>query len=703
MDNKKIILTRIYLVYIGMCLLSLAIVYKIFKIQVLEGDMWRKKAEEATFKYFDIEASRGNIYDANGNMLATSIPFYELGMDVNAPSITDKIFKNNIDSLAIALSDLFQDKPMKAYKKLLNKARTSKDRYIVLQKNVSYKDLQKVKNFPLLRKKSKGGLVFIQTDRRERPFKFLAARTIGYTRDGIKPIGLEGAFDSSLTGTFGKRLMQKIAGGVWRPINGDNEIDPKNGQDLFTTIDINIQDVAENALLKQLSINDASYGTVILMEVATGNIKAIANLTKRDSGQYEESFNYAVASATEPGSTFKLASLLAALEDGYINLNSKIEVGNGTYTYFDRVMKDSHTPETSSLTTQRVFETSSNVGVSRIITKFYSKNPQKYIDRLNSFGLNKPIGLSIPGEGKPRIKQTKDKDWYGTSLPWISIGYESLVTPLHTLMLYNAVANDGKMVKPKFVEEIKYNGISTHVFPTTYINKKIASAETIKQARKLLEGVVLNGGGRNLANTSFTIAGKTGTAQIARQGSYKKAGNVIYQASFVGYFPADKPLYSCIVIVNSPSNGIYYGNVVAGPIFKEIAEKVYSGNIDFQPPINLTSTKIKPSISTQLINPEAYNRLAKVMQLKPIESSNTMIQFKRMDSTHITFIENNIQAMLDKKMIPNLKGIGAKEALYCLENAGVQVKLVGKGQVKNQSLAQGKNFKKGDQITLLLN
>ncbi len=686
-----------------MCILSLAIVYKIFKIQVLEGSMWRKKAEEATFKYFDIEASRGNIYDVNGNMLATSIPFFELGMDVNAPSITDKIFKNSIDSLAFELSSLFQDKTAKAYKKLLNKARSSGDRYIVLQKNVSYKDLQKVKCFPILRKKSRGGLVYIQTNKRERPFKFLAARTIGYTRDGIKPIGLEGAFDSSLTGTYGKRLMQKIAGGVWRPINGDNEIDPKNGQDLYTTIDINIQDVAENALLKQLSKNNASYGTVVLMEVATGNIKAIANLTKKDSGIYEESFNYAVASATEPGSTFKLASLLAALEDGYISLNSKIEVGNGTYTYFDRVMKDSHTPETSSLTTQRVFETSSNVGVSRIITKYYSKNPQKYIDRLNSFGLNKPIGLSIPGEGRPRIKQTSDKDWYGTSLPWISIGYESLVTPLHTLMLYNAVANDGKMVKPKFVQEIKYNGVITKTFPTVYLNKKIASKEAIEKAKRMLEGVVLNGGGRNLANTSFTIAGKTGTAQIARQGSYKKAGNVIYQASFVGYFPADKPLYSCIVIVNSPSNGIYYGNVVAGPIFKEIAEKVYSGNIDFQPPINLIKSSKSAITSTQLIESESYNVLANALRLKPIDDTKTMIQFKKIDSTKIAFGENNIQTALDKHLIPNLKGIGAKDALYYLENAGVNVKLVGKGQVKNQSLAQGMRFKKGDHITLLLN
>ncbi len=686
-----------------MCVLSIAIVYKIFKIQVLEGDKWRQKAEEATFKYFDIEASRGNIYDANGNMLATSIPFYELGMDVTAPSITKEIFNKNIDSLALALSSLFQDKTTKEYTKLLRKARKDKDKYIVLQKNVSYKDLQKVKQFPLLRKKSKGGLVYIQTNRRERPFQFLAARTIGYTRDGVKPIGLEGAYDSSLTGTSGKRLMQKIAGGVWRPVNGDNEIDPKNGQDLYTTIDINIQDVAENALLKQLSKNNASYGTVILMEVATGNIKAIANLTKRDSGIYDESFNYALASATEPGSTFKLASMLAALDDGYINVDSKIEVGNGTYTYYDRVMKDAHAPETPTMTAQRIFENSSNVGVSRIITKYYSKNPQKYIDKLNSYGLNKKIGLSIPGEGQPRIKQTKDKDWYGTSLPWISIGYESLVTPLHTLTLYNAVANNGKMVKPKFVKEIKYNGVTTKTFGIEYINKQIASQDAINQAKKMMEGVVVKGGGKNLANASFTIAGKTGTAQIAKKGSYRNAGSVLYQASFVGYFPANNPLYSSIVIVNSPSNGIYYGNVVAGPIFKEIAEKVYSGNIDFQAPINLNKQIIGKTVPTQLLETEDYNILAAALKINAVSDTKKMVQFRKSDSTHIELIENNIQIALDKKMIPNLKGIGAKEALYYLENAGINVKLVGKGQVKNQSLAQGKNFKKGDQITLLLN
>jgi cell division protein FtsI (penicillin-binding protein 3) len=700
MENRKIILTRIYLVYLGLCLLSLAIIYKIFKIQVLEGNKWRQKADEATFRYFDIEASRGNIYDANGNMLATSIPFYELGMDVNAPSITDKIFKSKADSLADALAVLFQDKSKKAYLRILKEARKSKDRYIVLQKNVSYKDLQKVKTFPILNRKSKGGLVYIQTNRRERPFQTLAARTIGYTREGVKPIGLEGAYDNSLTGTSGKRLMQKIAGGVWRPINGENEVDPKNGQDLYTTIDINIQDVAENALLKQLAKNNASYGTVVLMEVATGNIKAIANLTKRDSGFYEESFNYAVADATEPGSTFKLASLLAALDDGYINLNSEIEVGNGVYTYYDREMKDAHAPSTPVLTAQRIFETSSNVGVSRFITKYYSKQPQKFIDKLNSFGLNKPLNLSIPGEGKPRIKQVKDKDWYGTSLPWISIGYESLVTPLHTLTLYNAVANNGKMVKPKFVNEIRYNGVVVKKFETECLNTQIASPKAISQAKKMLEGVVLNGGSKNLGNTSFTIAGKTGTAQIAKHGSYRKQGNVNYQASFVGYFPTERPLYTCIVIVNSPSNGIYYGNAVAGPIFKEIAEKVYSGNVDFLQPINIKVGSSKQNVNSCLLDADQYNLLAKNFGFQTFDIKG-QVQINTNDSVNHN-IKRDLSLSLDKKVMANLKGMSARDALYYLENSGLQVQLIGSGRIYEQSILEGKKIKKGERIMLYL-
>jgi len=554
-----------------MVVFALSILYRIFNVQVLQGSYWKEKADQLTTVLMDIDAARGNIYDVNGNMLATSLPYYEVGMDVNAPSITKDTFNKYVDSLAYNLHELFPVKTKKQFKQLLRKARETKDRYIIVHRNVSYRDLQKMKTFPLLRKGKKGGLVTLQTNKRERPFRLLAARTIGYSRNDVK-VGIEGAYDSILKGISGKRLMQKVAADVWRPINYENEIEPQDGNDIYTAIDINIQDVAENALQKQLILNNASHGCVVLMEVKTGEIRAIANLTRTDSSKYSEILNYALGYPTEPGSTFKLASLLVALDDGYIELNDKVYVGNGECFYYDTPVKDSHHPESPEISVQRVFETSSNVGVTKIITKYYSKDPQRFVDKLKSFNLGKPLGLGIPGEGIPTLKDAKQ--FSGLTLPWMSYGYETLITPLQTLTLYNAVANNGVMVKPQFVKEIKKNGVTIKKFKPEVIESFKVKPSTIAKAKKMLEGVVSNGTGKGVIVTSFNVAGKTGTAQIARNGSYKLGGNTIYQASFVGYFPAEEPIYTCIVIVNSPSNGIYYGGSVAGPIFKEIEARM---------------------------------------------------------------------------------------------------------------------------------
>jgi cell division protein FtsI (penicillin-binding protein 3) len=524
LKEKKDILSRIYLVFIALCLFAIAILYRIVVIQFVQGDEWRMKAEAFTTKVHEIEAVRGNIFDVNGSLLATSLPYYEVGIDINAPSIDDKLFREKKDSLALSLANLFKDKSKHDYLKILNTARNKKDRYVLLKRNVPYKDLQTLKTFPILRKGSKGGLVTLQTNKRERPFQMLAARTIGLARPGIKPVGLEGAYDSVLKGYSGRRLMQKIAGDVWRPINDENEVEPRDGSDLYTTIDINIQDVAEHALLKALVRNKASHGCAILMEVKTGAIKAIANLSRdgKDSASYSETLNYAIGYPSEPGSTFKLASLLAVIDDYNVNLDEKVQVGNGKVNYFNITVSDAHPPETPELTVQRIFETSSNVGVSKLITKYYSKNPQQFVDKLNLFGLNKPLGIAIPGEGKPLIKQVKDKDWSGVTLPQMSYGYESLITPLQTLTLYNAVANNGKMVKPYFVKEIRKNGNVVKQFQPEIIKEQIVSEETVKKARQMLEGVVSNGTGKGLNISAFKVGGKTGTAQIAKIG--KRSG-----------------------------------------------------------------------------------------------------------------------------------------------------------------------------------
>lgn len=706
MENKKDILSRAYLVYVVMCVFAITILYKIFVIQFEEGDKWKAKAENFSTKVQEQEAVRGNIFDANGALLATSLPYYEVAIDVNAPGIDKKTFNDNKDSLAYKLSELFNDKSKKEYLKILKDARATGDRYVVLKRNVSYKDLQTMKSFPLLSKGRKGGLVALQTNKRERPFQMLAARTIGLSRPGIKPVGLEGAFDSVLTGVSGKRLMQKIAGDVWRPINDENEVEPKDGSDLYTTIDINIQDVAEHALLKALVTNNASHGCAVLMEVKTGAIKAIANLSRtgKDSTTYSENLNYAIGNPTEPGSTFKLASLLATIDEFDISLDEKVHVGNGECMYYDRKMKDSHPPKTTTLTVQQCFETSSNVGISKVVTKYFSKDPQLFMDRLYSFHLNEKMGLSIPGEGKPYIKQTKKKDWYGTSLPWISIGYESLITPFHTLTLYNAVANNGRMVRPQFVKEIKRNGIVVKSFKTDVMSEQIVKPSTIVKAKQIMEGVVKNGTGKGLNITAFKVGGKTGTAQIANNGVYKKNGESIYQASFVGYFPADDPHYTCIVIINSPSNGIYYGGLVAGPVFKEIAEKVYSSGLDFIEPINTKNTlltKAPQTIKTQ------NNELAKVCKTfsipaKSTTEENVYVSKYQNDTTRVVLVENKMESLLKKGVVPNLEGLSAKDALYLLENNGFQVRLFGMGTVKKQSITAGKKFSKGDKISLIL-
>jgi cell division protein FtsI (penicillin-binding protein 3) len=679
--------------------------YRICVIQFKEGDEWREKAEAFTTKVFEMEASRGNIFDANGALLATSLPFYEVAVDINAPSIDDKLFKSKKDSLAKCLSNLFKDKSTKEYLKILQKARNTKDRYVVLKRNVSYKDLQTLKTFPIFKKGKRGGLVTLQTNRRERPFQSLAARTIGLARQGIKPVGLEGAYDSILKGTGGKRLMQKIAGDVWRPINDENEVDPKDGKDLYTTLDINIQDVAQAALLKALIKNQASHGCAVLMEVKTGAIKAITNLTKSktDSTLYTESFNYALAYPTEPGSTFKLASMLAVIDEFGISLDEKTQVGNGECMYYDRRMKDAHPPADPVLTAQRIFETSSNVGVSKIVNKYFGKNPKQFIAKLNSFHLNQKLGIAIPGEGIPRIKQVKDKDWYGTSLPWISIGYESLVTPLQTLTLYNAIANNGKMVKPHFVNAIKENGKIIKSFGTEIIEEQIVKPSTVIKAKQLMEGVVKNGSGKGLNITAFKVGGKTGTAQIAKNGNYKDQNSVSYQASFVGYFPADKPLYTCIVIINNPTQGSYYGGLVAGPVFKEIAEKVYSNSLDFIESVNNPQnflTKIPNIITTKS---DEIAKVANTFSL-PFTNNDSDVYTVRnkQDSTKINLVKINIEQQLKKGIMPNLNGLSAKDVLYLLENNGVYVKIEGFGVVKKQSIEAGQKFIKGNKIILQL-
>jgi len=695
---------RVYLVYVLMSGFAICILARILVINIGQGDMWKARARSLTMHNDSIEAVRGNIFDVNGSLLATSLPYYEVGIDPLANPYSDSEFAAAADSLSFKLAYMFPKKSKREYLRDLMEGRRSSDRYLVLNRNVSFKELQVMKTFPILRLgKYKGGFLYIQTNKRELPFKWLAARTIGYDRGDIgKPIGLEGAFNSELKGVSGSRLMRKIAGGVWMPVNADNEIDPQDGDDLVSTIDINIQDVAEHALLAQLKANNASHGCAVLMEVKTGEIKAIANLTRKDTSTYYEDFNYAIGENRDPGSTFKLMSLMAAMEDRLISITDTINVGNGTVTYYDHTIKDAHEPKQSRMTVKQVFEQSSNVGTAKLIMKSYSRNPQKFIDRLYSFGLNKPLGLQIPGEGIPRIKNTRERDWSGLSLPQIAYGYELNITPIQILTFYNAVANNGKMVKPMMVKELRRHGQIVKSFAPEIINPAICSQHTIDQAKEMLEGVVQEGTAQNLKKSVFKIAGKTGTAQTltAGSGKYEK----IYQASFVGYFPAENPQYTCIIVINAPSNGVYYGAAVAAPVFKEIADKVFATNLEIHKEVNYVGaiSKLLPVFHNS--RKDEMVAVASGFHIPVVNTATGQSEWITAlgRSESVTINEGNVENLLKEGIMPNVSGMMAKDVLYLLENNGLRVKLLGSGNVARQSILAGTKIKKDTPIILEL-
>ncbi|MCK4678795.1 MAG: transpeptidase family protein [Bacteroidales bacterium] len=697
---KKDILWRVYLVYLGILAFAFIIIGKAVFVLVYEGDEWKSFANEQRVRYEQVKAVRGNIFASDGSLIATSIPLFDIRMDAATPHLSDKIFYDNIDSLAYRLSHLFKDRSQTKYKQIITQARTKTDRYFLIKRRVTYSELNALKHFPIFKLgKYKGGLIIIPRTKREMPFSLLAARTIGYESQNANAyVGLEGAYSDYLRGTGGMRLVRKMAQGVWAPVNEKFEIEPQNGCDIITTIDMNIQDVAENALLKQLQEHDAHHGCAILMEVETGHIKAIANLKKNNNGIYEEIYNYAVGESSEPGSTFKLVSMMAALEDGLIDLTDSVYTGDGWTVYYGRTMRDSHKIGDGNITMKTAFEHSSNVGISGIIEKAYKNNPEKFCERLYSFGIQNTLGIEIQGEGKPDIKTPDHPSWSNLSLPWMATGYEVALTPLQLLTFYNAVANDGIMVKPMLVTEIMRSGVLVKTFKTEVINKSICSNKTIEKAKELLVGVVEQGTAKNLKNPVYKIAGKTGTAQLANKNEgYNKTD---YKASFVGYFPADNPKYSCIVIINRPSKGIYYGSLVAGPVFKEIADKVYATQMNiYQEEIVQTDKRSLPNIKT------GYKEDLLIIYSSlgyDLDTSNSgrfnWGEALYKDNGKITFCEHTPA----RHCIPDVVGMGAKNAVYLLENLGLRTKIHGCGHVKKQSINPGKKIETGDEVTLIL-
>jgi cell division protein FtsI (penicillin-binding protein 3) len=699
MNIRANILLRVYLAFGLIVLFAFAVFLRLGQVQYVQGKKWKAMADSLSTRYVNVEATRGNIYSNDGSLLATSIPEYELRMDMFAGGIADdKVFNEKVDSLGYKLAQLFQDKTAKEYARYLRKGRQDSSRYLLIHRKVGYADLKTIRTFPLYNiGKFSGGLIAVQQNKRILPFQALAARTIGYKNENVKNgVGLEGAYKEYINGETGKRLMQRIAGGVYIPVNEEAEVAPKDGADIISTIDINMQDLAQSALEKQLIKYDADHGAVIVMEVATGEIRAVANYSKVEEGVYKEKFNYAIAGNQDPGSTFKLASYMALLEDELVDTNTM--VGTGNYKIPGHMIKDSH-GSIGVVTVKKAFEQSSNAAVSYLVNSKYGANPRKFTDHLYKWHLNESMDLQIPGEAKPVIKNPSNKSWNkNMTLPQMAYGYEMLLTPLKMLSFYNAVANNGKYIAPIFVKEIRRLGNPIEQFKARVVNDKICSDVTLSKIKDMLEGVVTEGSGKQYVhNPLYKIAGKTGTAQVADANKGYKAKRQ-YQASFVGYFPADKPKYSMIVVINDPKGG-YYGALVSGPVFREVADRIYASDMQMynDVPTRLVGNTGNPP--TKAGQSKATQKVYKAFGFKPLFASKSEYYNIIDTSAGTVFQENNER----KGVMPNVAGMGLKDALYLLGNAGLKTKVSGSGKVVSQSIIAGTKVGKGLGVQIELN
>lgn len=664
--TDKKILTRLYIVSACLFLFAIAVVVKLVSIQMVHGDKYKEMAHQRTERLFTIAPNRGNLYSDDGSLLATSVSRYTIRFD--AVTVKSSDFEEEVQPLCDALSKLF-GKPSAYYEQILRKAKANKNRYALVARNLDYSDYMEVKAFPLFNKgPNRGGFIAEQKTVREHPLGKIAERSVGYERfdeNGyVTRVGLEGAFGNYLRGIEGKRLKQKIAKGQWKPIGFDNIVEPKDGYDVVSTIDINIQDIAHHGLLTQLEKYKADHGCVIVMETKTGEIKAISNLGRTEDGKYYERLNYAIGESHEPGSTFKLMSLVAALEDKKIDTSTIIDTKKGHWRIYDRIVKDSKHGGYGKISMAKAFEVSSNTAFAKMIHNSYKEEPSVYVDRLMSMGLHQELGMPIKGEGKPVIRYPGDKGWSGISLAWMSHGYEVSLTPLQTLAFYNAIANDGQLLRPRLIKEVKEWNKTIYTFDKEIINKAICSKETAKQVQNLLKNVVekKHGTGHRLYSPNFSMAGKTGTAQknyVSRDPDKLK-----YISTFAGYFPADDPKYSCIVVIHEPDKSVgYYGADVSGPVFKSIARKIYANN---------------PLID----------------EIETLEPSNADLE--------ASFQSYYAEAQKNHNQMPDVKGMSGMDAISILENMGLEVEIKGNGKVKKQSISKGTDLEKVKKIILEL-
>ena len=652
MSNKDANITKRSMIVLGLMLLfAVLIIGQILHVQFVQGNHLRSLAQKYSLKEFTIKASRGNIYSDDESVLATSVPKYDVAFDPSSPS--NEVFTQELDALCTKLST-FSGVPKSDWKRKFVKARKAGKQYVKVFNSLKFSDYLKVKQFPVFKHGIyKGGFIYDLRTVRAYPLGGVLRRTIGFDRGEGNQVGIEGAYAKYLRGKDGLCKKQKIKFNVWKPLSDINEIEPQDGYDVVTHINVDMQDMAHQTLLNQLVKYEADHGTLVVMETQTGAIKAMVNLGKNKSGGYDELRNYAVYETHEPGSTFKLFSIMALLEDKMVDTTGVVDTGNGTYKIYNKTVRDAHHGGMGKLTLNQVLEKSSNVGVVKMVYNNYKAHPEKFVKRMYNFGLHEKVGIDIKGEGTPIIPDPKDKNWSGISLPWMSYGYGVELTDLQLLSYYNAVANDGKLMKPQLVKEIRTFDKSIKKFKPQVLNTSIASDETIGKVKRMLEGVVLRGTATNIRSNYVALAGKTGTAQT----EYWK-GKGQYISSFVGYFPADHPRYSMIVVIHKPNpDKGYYGNIVAAPVFKEMAEYIFG----------------KMPLEEQIVSNE-------------------------------TKMDNRAEKILSKykTIMPDVRGLSSKEALYILENMGLVVRLSGSGVVKSQSVQRGEKIKRNQLIELKL-
>tara|TARA_R110001583_G_scaffold93517_1_gene236442 strand:+ start:5689 stop:7674 length:1986 start_codon:yes stop_codon:yes gene_type:complete len=657
-STKKGILNKLYIVFVFITIFLVAIIFRLTNIQFTEGKKYRNLSEQLTLRHDTIFANRGSVFSSDGSLLATSMSQYEIRMD--AFTIDGEVFEKNIRNLSSELSKMLGNSTAN-WETKIRKARNTKNRYLFITRRLGYSEYIKIRNFPIFNLGMyKGGFIAEQSTVRAHPLGKVAERTIGYDDYRGAP-GIEGAYRSYLTGKNGLRMKQKIAKGQWKPINDNNEKEPINGKDIVTTLDVNIQDIAHHSLLRQLEYYDAEHGCVVVMETKTGEVKAISNLGRSSEGKYYEKRNYAIYESHEPGSAFKVMSFVAALESGKIDTSTVVDTGNGRYRMHGRYINDSHRGGYGKISAARALEVSSNIGFARLIDENFGETPEKFINALKKMHLNEKLGIPIKGEGSPEIPSPGEEKWSKNALPSIAYGYNLTLTPLQTLTFYNAIANDGEMVKPKFVKEIRSWNKNVENFDKEVIDPSICSIQTIKKVQEVLKNVVVRGTGSKLYSENFSMAGKTGTARteywLNDWDSDKK-----YISSFTGYFPAENPKYSCIVVIHKPNlKKGYYGADVSGPVFKDIAQKIYSTN--------------------HIIN-EIDNKSPDFESVKSNFEKYYTISNKELNS------------------IPNVKGMAAMDAISLLENLGLKVNYSGNGKVHEQSIKEGEILVKGSIITI---